>query len=95
MGPVDLHVETLRWARANGCPWYAITRDQAAEELGYTDDFGQPPRPGFFSSSQTYHLKPGSTSMHQKNLVRRLLLNTFSMGTSLRLHQAMVIRGSM
>jgi len=49
--PVDLHVETLRWARANGYPWYAITRDQAAEELGYTDDFGQPPRQGFFSAS--------------------------------------------
>ena len=34
------HVETLRWARENGCPWTADTRDRAAEELGYTDDFG-------------------------------------------------------
>ena len=34
------HVETLRWARANGCPWTANTRDQAATELGYTDDLG-------------------------------------------------------
>ena len=34
------HVETLRWARANGCPWMAHTRDDAAAELGYTDDFG-------------------------------------------------------
>ena len=34
------HVETLRWARENGCPWTADTRDWAAEELGYTDDFG-------------------------------------------------------
>ena len=34
------HVEVLRWARANGCPWNAETRDQAAAELGYTDDFG-------------------------------------------------------
>ena len=34
------HVEVLRWARANGCPWTAYTRDRAAEELGYTDDFG-------------------------------------------------------
>ena len=34
------HVETLRWARENGCPWDAETRDEAAEKLGYTDDFG-------------------------------------------------------
>ena len=34
------HLEVLRWARANGCPWIAATRDQAAAELGYTDDFG-------------------------------------------------------
>ena len=34
------HVEVLRWARENGAPWYAETRDWAAEELGYTDDFG-------------------------------------------------------
>ena len=34
------HVEVLRWARENGCPWLAATRDDAAEKLGYTDDFG-------------------------------------------------------
>ena len=34
------HVEVLRWARANGCEWDAETRDRAAAELGYTDDFG-------------------------------------------------------
>ena len=34
------HVEVLRWARENGCPWTAHTRDLAAAELGYTDDFG-------------------------------------------------------
>ena len=34
------HVEVLRWARENGCPWTASTRDRAAAELGYTDDFG-------------------------------------------------------
>ena len=34
------HVEMLRWARENGCPWSAETRDRAAAELGYTDDFG-------------------------------------------------------
>ena len=34
------HVEVLRWARENGCPWIAETRDRAAAELGYTDDFG-------------------------------------------------------
>ena len=33
-------VEVLRWARENGCPWDAATRDEAAAELGYTDDFG-------------------------------------------------------
>ena len=36
----DGHVEVLRWARENGCPWDAETRDKAAAELGYTDDFG-------------------------------------------------------
>ena len=30
----------LRWARENGCPWIAQTRDRAAAELGYTDDLG-------------------------------------------------------
>ena len=30
----------LRWARENGCPWTAATRDWAAAKLGYTDDFG-------------------------------------------------------
>jgi len=34
------HVEVLRWARANGCLWRAATRDEAAQKLGYTDDFG-------------------------------------------------------
>ena len=34
------HVEVLRWVRENGCEWGAATRDKAAEELGYTDDFG-------------------------------------------------------
>ena len=34
------HVEVLRWVRENGCPWVAETRDKAAAELGYTDDFG-------------------------------------------------------
>ena len=34
------HVEVLRWARENGCPWYAWNRDQAAAQLGYTDDLG-------------------------------------------------------
>ena len=34
------HVEVLRWARENGCPWGAYTRNLAAAELGYTDDFG-------------------------------------------------------
>ena len=34
------HVEVLRWARENGCPWDDLIRDQAAEELGYTDDLG-------------------------------------------------------
>ena len=41
------------------------------------------------------NLNPLSTSMAQWNLFSKLLLNTFSMGTSLRLHQAMVMRGSM
>ena len=30
----------LGFARENGCPWDAYTRDKAAEELGYTDDHG-------------------------------------------------------
>ena len=34
------HVEVLRWLRENGCPWDAETREDAAAELGYTDDFG-------------------------------------------------------
>ena len=34
------HVETLRWARENDCPWNAATRDKAAAELGYTDNYG-------------------------------------------------------
>ena len=34
------HVEVLRWVRENGCEWDAEIRDRAAEELGYTDDFG-------------------------------------------------------
>ena len=33
-------MEVLRWARENGAPWTAVTRDWAAAELGYTDDFG-------------------------------------------------------
>ena len=33
-------VEVLRWVRENGCPWDAGSRDKAAAELGYTDDFG-------------------------------------------------------
>ena len=34
------HVEVLRWARENGAPWNIASRDQAATELGYTDDLG-------------------------------------------------------
>ena len=34
------HLETLRWARENGCQWRATDRDEAAAELGYTDDLG-------------------------------------------------------
>ena len=34
------HVEVLRWARENGCPWDTWVRDDAAAELGYTDDLG-------------------------------------------------------
>ena len=33
-------VEVLRWARENCCEWDAETRDKAAAELGYTDNFG-------------------------------------------------------
>ena len=32
----------LRWARENGCPWNALTRDRAVEKLGYTDALGNP-----------------------------------------------------
>ena len=32
--------EVQRWARENGCPWDAATRDEAAAELRYTDDLG-------------------------------------------------------
>ena len=34
------HEEVLRWVRENGCEWDAETRDRAATNLGYTDDFG-------------------------------------------------------
>ena len=34
------HLEMLQWLRAHGYPWEAWTRDRAADELGYTDDFG-------------------------------------------------------
>jgi len=34
------HVEVLRWARENGCPWYAWVRDKAYDKLGYSDDLG-------------------------------------------------------
>ena len=38
---IDLgYAEMLRWARENGCVWHPLTRDRAAAELGYTDDFG-------------------------------------------------------
>ena len=33
-------METLRWAREHGCPWKAATRDRAAANLGYTDNYG-------------------------------------------------------
>ena len=33
-------VEVLRWARANGCPWFASDQYEAEWELGYTDDLG-------------------------------------------------------
>lgn len=42
----------------------------------------------------TQKRKSGSMSMAQRNLTRRALLNTLSIGTSLRLHHATVIRGS-
>ena len=33
-------LETLKWARENGCPLVdEETRMEAAEELGYVDDF--------------------------------------------------------
>jgi hypothetical protein len=31
------HLEVLKWARENGCPWYEWTRAQAAEKLGYVE----------------------------------------------------------
>ena len=34
------HVEVLRWARENGCPWDTYIQNDAAAELGYTDDLG-------------------------------------------------------
>ena len=36
------HVEMLRWVRENGCPWNASIRNDAAAELGYTENFGSP-----------------------------------------------------
>ena len=36
------HLETLRWARANGCPWDAWTRNVAAREMAYTDKGSDP-----------------------------------------------------
>ena len=33
-------VEMLRFARENGCPWDAETRDKATATLGYIDDLG-------------------------------------------------------
>lgn len=40
------------------------------------------------------NLKSGGASMAQWNLLSSDLLKIFSMGTSLRLHHAMVMRGS-
>ena len=40
MAVVNGHVEVLRWARENGCPWNAYTRNQAYDKLGYSDDLG-------------------------------------------------------
>ena len=34
------HVEVLRWARENGCPWGTWARDRAELKLRYTDDSG-------------------------------------------------------
>ena len=31
------HLEVLKWARENGCPWDEETRELAAEELGYVE----------------------------------------------------------
>jgi hypothetical protein len=31
------HLEVLKWARANDCPWYEWTRAKAVE-LGYVED---------------------------------------------------------
>jgi hypothetical protein len=30
------HLEVLKWARANGCPWDRLTREVAARQ-GYTE----------------------------------------------------------
>ena len=46
----------------------------------------------FFSTS---NLQSPGTSTAQGNLVSKLLLKIFSKGTCFRLHQAMVMRGSM
>ena len=36
---IDVRPKVLRWARESGCPWHPTIRE-AAEKLGYTDDFG-------------------------------------------------------
>ena len=46
MAVVNGHVEVLRWARQNGCPWTAYTRDEAAERVGCADDSGNLLVPG-------------------------------------------------
>ena len=46
MAVVNGHVEVLRWARQDGCPWTAYTRDEAAERFGCADDFGNLLVPG-------------------------------------------------
>ena len=38
--PPSKAVATLRWARENGCEWFASDRDRAAAELGHTDNLG-------------------------------------------------------
>ena len=40
MAVITGHVEVLRWARENGCPWDTYIQNDAAAELGYTDDLG-------------------------------------------------------